>query len=106
MSIFTERPQQSKMMLNNPRYRFCIPAVILHGVISLPDATSYENSIYPSIKGAYSFTLYNVCTGLGIYEKEISWRSFVTVLHTCVSIMLKCIKMQNLIKLYHAANEL
>ena len=31
-----------------------------------------------------------------------SWQSLIILLHTCVSIMLKCISMQNLIKIYHA----
>ena len=35
-----------------------------------------------------------------------SWWSLITTLHTCVSIMLKCISMQNLIKTYNAVQEL
>ena len=48
----------------------------------------------------------NVCMGLRICGKNNSWRSLVTILHTCVLIMLKCISIQNLIKIYHAVQEL
>ena len=34
------------------------------------------------------------------------WQSLITVLHICVLIMLKCICMQNFIKIYHAVQEL
>ena len=41
--------------------------------------------------------------GLGIY----GGKNIVAVLHTCVSIMLKCTRMQKLIKIYrHAVQEL
>ena len=48
---------------------------------------------------------------LGIYKKKcpeqhFSGRILVTVLHTCVLIMLKCISMQNLIKIYLVVQEL
>ena len=39
-------------------------------------------------------------------KRPFSWRGLVTVLHTYVSIMLECISMQNLIKIYHVVQEL
>ena len=39
-------------------------------------------------------------------KQKYSWQGLITVLHTCVSIVLKCIGVQNLIKIYHADQEL
>ena len=52
--------------------------------------------------GANSLKAYNVCNGIGIYGKN-SRLSLVTDLHNFLQlILLKCISMQHLIKIYHA----
>ena len=43
---------------------------------------------------------------VGLALPKMSLQGLITVLHTCVSSTLKCISMQNLIKIYHAVQEL
>ena len=56
---------------------------------------------------SFNITEIRVCkTVPRLCHKNISLESLITVSLACVSIMLKCISMQNLINIYHAVQDL